>query len=70
MVSCLFRDGIRGVWSLGRQAGVQGMDVMRAFPLVCMVGRVDKMVMEQGDEAMGDEFERLAAGIEAIGVRP
>jgi uroporphyrinogen-III decarboxylase len=59
MVPWLMREGIRGVLPLERQAGVDGMDVRRAFPQLCMVGHFDKMVMDKGEEAMRKEFERL-----------
>ena len=59
LVPWLMREGIRGVLPLERQAGVDGMDLRRAFPQVCLVGHFDKMVMNKGEEAMRKEFERL-----------
>ena len=59
LVPWLMREGIRGVLPLERQAGVDGMDLRRAFPRVCLVGHYDKMVMNKGEEAMRKEFERL-----------
>ncbi|MCY2994329.1 MAG: hypothetical protein NTY19_41615 [Planctomycetota bacterium] len=59
LVPWLMREGIRGVLPLERQAGVDGMDVRRACPQVCLVGHYDKMVMNKGEEAMRKEFERL-----------
>jgi uroporphyrinogen-III decarboxylase len=59
MVPWLLREGVRGVLPLERQAGVDGMDLRRAFPELCMVGHFDKMVMDKGEEAIRAEFERL-----------
>jgi uroporphyrinogen-III decarboxylase len=59
MVPWLLQEGIRGVLPLERQAGVDGMDLRHAFPHVCLVGHFDKMVMNRGEEAMRNEFERL-----------
>ena len=59
MVPWLLREGIRGVLPLERQAGVDGMDLRRAFPHVCLVGHFNKMVMDKGEAAMRAEFERL-----------
>jgi len=55
----LAREGIRGVLPLERQAGVDGMQLRRSFPELCMVGHYNKMVMNQGEEAIRREFERL-----------
>jgi uroporphyrinogen-III decarboxylase len=44
---------------LERQAGVDGIDLRRAFPKIGMVGHFDKMVMNKGEEAIRNEFERL-----------
>ncbi|NLY01442.1 MAG: hypothetical protein GXY83_35570 [Rhodopirellula sp.] len=59
MVPWLLRERIRGVLPLERQAGVDGIDLRRAFPPLCLVGHFDKMVMDKGEEAMRNEFERL-----------
>jgi hypothetical protein len=59
MVPWLSREGIRGVLPLERQAGVDGMDLRRAYPDFRLVGHFDKMVMGKGKEAMRNEFERL-----------
>ena len=59
MVPWLLREGIRGVLPLERQAGVDGMDLRRQFPPVCLVGHFNKMVMDKGEDAMRAEFERL-----------
>ena len=60
MVPWLVREGIRGVLPLERQAGVDGMALRRQFPEFCMVGHVNKMVMDKGEHAVRGEFERLA----------
>jgi len=59
MVPWLLREGIDGVLPLERQAGVEGMILRHCFPSLCMVGHYKKMVMNQGEAAIRDEFERL-----------
>jgi hypothetical protein len=51
--------GVAGVLPLERQAGVDGLQLRRQFPRLCLVGHFDKMVMTQGEAAMRAEFERL-----------
>jgi uroporphyrinogen-III decarboxylase len=59
LVPWLSREGIQGVLPLERQAGVDGFQLRDCFPDLRMVGHYDKMVMNQGDDAMRREFERL-----------
>jgi uroporphyrinogen-III decarboxylase len=59
MVPWLLREGIQGVLPLERQAGVDGMRLRQSFPSLCMVGHYDKMVMNRGEDAIRNEFERL-----------
>jgi hypothetical protein len=59
MVPWLLREGVQGVLPLERQAGVDGLTLRRQFPELCMVGHYNKMVMNQGEEPMRSEFERL-----------
>ncbi len=59
MVPWLMREGLHGVLPLERQAGVDGMQLRQRHPTVCMVGHYNKMVMNQGEEAIRQEFERL-----------
>ncbi len=59
LVPWLMREGIQGVLPLERQAGVDAMAVRRAFPEFHMVGHFNKMVMDRGEQAVRDEFERL-----------
>jgi hypothetical protein len=59
MVPWLQDVGIAGVLPLERQAGVDGMLLREKFPRLRMVGHFDKMVMNQGREAIRREFERL-----------
>jgi uroporphyrinogen-III decarboxylase len=51
--------GIVGVLPLERQAGVDGMLMRERFPKLRMIGHFDKMVMNRGEQAIRDEFERL-----------
>ncbi len=59
LVPWLFREGVHGVLPLERQAGVDGMRLRQSFPTLQMVGHYDKMVMNRGEEAIRQEFERL-----------
>lgn len=70
MVPWLMREGIRGALPLERQAGVDGMDLRKAYPEVCLVGHYDKMVMNKGEEAMRAEFERLLPLMKSGGFIP
>jgi uroporphyrinogen-III decarboxylase len=38
---------------------VDGMQLRRQFPKLCMIGHYDKMVMNRGEAAIRAEFERL-----------
>jgi hypothetical protein len=51
--------GVAGVLPLERQAGVDGMALRERFPRFCLIGHFDKMVMNQGEAALRQEFERL-----------
>ncbi len=51
--------GINGVLPLERQANVDGNMLRQQYPDLCMVGHFNKLVMNQGERAIRDEFERL-----------
>lgn len=51
--------GAHGFLPLERQAGCDLAAMRRAGPHTCFIGAFDKMVMNQGIEAVRDEFERL-----------
>jgi hypothetical protein len=51
--------GIQGVLPLERQAGVDGLKLRQQFPRLLMAGHFNKLTMNQGEEAMRAEFERL-----------
>ncbi len=70
MVPWLQREGIRGVLPLERQAGVDGMAIRREFPDFLMVGHFDKMVMDKGEQAIREEFERLTPLMRSGGFIP
>jgi uroporphyrinogen-III decarboxylase len=55
---------------LERQAGVDGMAIRQQYPEVCMVGHFDKMVMDRGEQAIRDEFERLMPLMKSGGFIP
>ncbi len=59
MVPWLLREGVQGVLPLERQAGVDALRLRQSFPALQMVGHYDKMVMNRGEEAIRQEFERL-----------
>jgi len=59
LVPWLLREGIKGVLPLERQAGVDGMAIRRQYPEIRLVGHFDKMVMDKGEIALREEFERL-----------
>ena len=62
--------GVDGVLPLERQAGVEGMDLRKAYPWFCLVGHYDKMVMNQGEARMRSEFERLLPLMKSGGYIP
>ena len=70
MVPWLTREGIDGVLPLERQAAVDGSELRRQFPKLCMVGHFNKMVMDKGEEAMRQEFERLLPLMQSGGFIP
>jgi len=59
LVPWLLREGVRGVLPLERQAGVDGTALRERFPNLGMIGHFDKMVMDKGEAALREEFERL-----------
>ena len=59
MVPWLEAVGVSGVLPLERQAGVDGMKLREQFPKLCMIGHFNKLVINQGEEAIRAEFERL-----------
>ncbi|MHC4212185.1 MAG: uroporphyrinogen decarboxylase family protein [Planctomycetota bacterium] len=60
LVPWLEEVGISGVLPLERQAGVDGMELREKFPKLRMVGHFNKLVMNQGPQAIRSEFERLS----------
>jgi len=70
MVPWLLREGIQGVLPLERQAGVDAMALRRQFPEIRMVGHFNKMVMDQGEQAIREEFERLMPLMQSGGFIP
>ena len=62
--------GVQGVLPLERQARVDGLKLREQYPHFLLIGHYDKMVMNQGDEAMRGEFERLRPLMKAGGFIP
>ncbi len=59
MVPWLEKVGIRGALPLEYQAGVDANAIREAHPEFIILGNYNKLVMDQGEEAMRAEFERL-----------
>ncbi len=59
LVPWLLDNGIEGVLPLERQAGVDAMALREEFPNLRMIGHYDKMIMNKGETAIRQEFERL-----------
>jgi len=55
----LLEVGVSGLLPLERQAGADGMALRHQFPKLRMVGHYNKLVMNQGEAAIRQEFERL-----------
>jgi hypothetical protein len=53
------KAGVQGILPLERQAGVDMNRLRREHPRMRFIGHYDKMVMNQGEDAMRREFERL-----------
>jgi hypothetical protein len=70
LVPWLLGVGAHGVLPLERQAGVDGMAIRKLFPQVCMVGHFNKLLMDKGEHAMRDEFERLLPLMQSGGFIP
>jgi len=59
MLPWFVQAGIDGVYPLERQAGVDIVKIRREYPKFIMLGGYDKMVMNKGEEAIRNEFERI-----------
>ena len=70
MVPWLQDVGIWGVLPLERQAGVEGMQLRQSFPNLRMIGHYDKLVMNRGEAAIRQEFERLVPLMKTGGFIP
>ena len=58
-VPWLEEAGIAGILPLERRAGVELGRVRKQHPSMVLVGGFDKTVMDQGEAAIRNEFERL-----------
>jgi len=70
LVPWLASVGIHGVLPLERQANVDGNKLRQQYPDLCMVGHFNKLVMNQGEQAVRDEFERLVPLMRSGGFIP
>lgn len=70
MLDWLDSSGIEGVLPLERQAGVDVAAIRQRLGGFKMIGAYDKMVMNQGEEAMRAEFERLLPTMRTGGFIP
>jgi len=59
MIPWFIKSGIDGVYPLERQANVDIAKIRRDYPEFIMLGGYDKMVMNKGEEAIRQEFERI-----------
>jgi len=70
LVPWLESVGITAVLPLERQAGVDGSKLRRQYPKLGMVGHFNKLTMNQGEDAMRSEFERLLPLMKSGGFIP
>jgi hypothetical protein len=70
LVPWLASVGIDGVLPLERQAKVDGNLLRAQFPRLRMVGHFDKLVMNRGERAIREEFERLVPLMKSGGFIP
>ena len=70
MIPWLKEAGIDGVFPLERQAGVDVNRLRAQHPDLLMLGAYDKLVMNRGEAAMIDEFERIWPAVRAGGFLP
>ena len=59
LIPWLLETGVEGIYPLERQAGVDIAELRRKYPKLLMMGGFDKMVMNQGEERIREEFERI-----------
>ena len=59
LVPWFARAGVEGFLPLERQAGVDIVRLREAHPTLKIIGAYDKMVMNQGEERVRAEFERI-----------
>ena len=59
MIPWFIEAGLEGIYPLERQAGVDILKIRQEFPDFIMLGGYDKMVMNRGEAAIKNEFERL-----------
>ena len=59
LIPWLQKVGLRGALPLEYQAGVDANTLREAHPEFVILGNYNKLVMDQGEEAMRAEFERL-----------
>jgi hypothetical protein len=66
-----FREvGMEGFLPLERQSGVDLVDLRRQYPDLLMIGGYNKLVMNQGEDAIRAEFERLLPAMRSGGYIP
>lgn len=70
MIPWLLDVGIKGVLPLEHQANVDCNTLRKSFPELRMIGNYDKMVMNKGEAAIRNEFERLLPCMKTGGFIP
>jgi len=59
MIPWILNAGMDGIYPLERQAGIDIIKIRDEYPQFLMMGGYDKMAMNQGEEAIRAEFERI-----------
>jgi len=70
MIPWFYEAGIDGVYPLERQAGVDIVKIREQYPDFIMLGGFDKMVMNKGEAAIRNEFERIFPVMKSGGYIP
>jgi len=70
LIPWLLGCGVDGILPLERQSGVDSNLLRETYPDLIMIGAFDKRVMQHGEEAMREEFERLVPSMKSGGFIP
>lgn len=70
LIPWMMEAGIEGILPLERQAGVDVARIRKNYPTFKMIGAFNKMVMNNGEDAIRNEFERLLPIMKSGGFIP